>query len=390
MKEHYLDTAATTYVYEEVIEVISNTMRDVYGNPSSVHTKGIQANEIVEKARKTIADYINCEPEEIIFTSGACEANSLAILGYIRNQNHSYIAPFITSSIEHKSIISMLDNFYELSDVKRVSVDEDGLVNIEEFEDILDTYKLINSKNKPLVSIQGANSEIGTIQDIKKFSEIIHKYDGIFHCDATQLFPCKRIDVKELGIDMLSMSGQKIHAPKGIGFLYVRKGIELEPLIYGSQENGLRGGTENVPYIAGLAKAIELLDWKFKVTIRPEIFHVRNYMEQQIKKKINDCIINNDWSICLPNLINVSFKDIDSQSLVTLLDVENIYVSVGSACNSNSVEPSYVLKAIKIPDDYIMGTIRITLPDDFSYEDVDYIVSRIAYYVNNLRMFGEK
>lgn len=389
-REYYLDNAATTEVYSEVIDTISNVMRDVYGNPSSIHRKGNQAQEIVDKARQTIANYINCKPSEIIFTSGACEANSLAILGYTRNQNHSYIAPFITLPIEHKSIVSMLDNFYELSDVKCVSVNEDGLVNIEKLEDMLSTYELINSKNKPLVSIQGANSEIGTIQDIKEISKIVHKYNGIYHCDATQLFPYYRIDVQELGIDMLSMSGQKIHAPKGIGFLYVKEGIELEPLIYGSQEKGIRGGTENVPYIAGLAKAIELLDFKFKVTVKPEIFHVRNYMEHQLKKKIKNCMINNDLGCCLPNLINISFKDIDAQDLITLLDAEDIYVSVGSACNSGSTEPSYVLKAINVPDEYIMGTIRITLPDDFEYDDVDYIVSRITYYVNNLRMFGEK
>ena len=389
-REYYLDNAATTEVYSEVIDTISNVMRDVYGNPSSIHRKGNQAQEIVDKARQTIADYINCKPSEIIFTSGACEANSLAILGYMNeNIDYGFRKCFITSPIEHKSIHSLVKKHEIAFDAKYVNVYDDGLVDCDDLLNILEEQDLIFNFT-PFVSIQGANSEIGTIQDIKKISEIVHKYDGVFHCDATQLFPYKRIDVKELGIDMMSMSGQKIHAPKGIGFLYVKEGIELEPLIYGSQEKGIRGGTENVPYIAGLAKAIELLDFKFKVTVKPEIFHVRNYMEHQLKKKIKDCIINNDWGYCLPNLINISFKNIDAQDLITLLDAEDIYVSVGSACNSGSTEPSYVLKAINVPDEYIMGTIRITLPDNFEYDDVDYIVSRITYYVNNLRMFGEK
>lgn len=391
-REYYLDNAATTEVYSEVIDTISNVMRDVYGNPSSIHRKGNQAQEIVDKARQIIADYINCEPEEIIFTSGACEANSLAILGYMKQRWHG-MTVFCTSPIEHKSIISIVDGYdFETwkadSCFEMLKVDENGFVDNLDMNAIL--ANIYQDGYTPFVSIQAANSEIGTCQNIKEIAEITHRYGGIFHCDATQLFPYQRIDVKKLDIDMMSMSGQKIHAPKGIGFLYVKEGIELEPLIYGSQEKGIRGGTENVPYIAGLAKAIELLDFKFKVAVKPEIFHVRNYMEHQLKKKIIDCMINNDCGCCLPNLINISFKDIDAQDLITLLDAEDIYVSVGSACNSGSTEPSYVLKAINVPDEYIMGTIRITLPDDFEYDDVDYIVSRITYYVNNLRMFGEK
>lgn len=387
-REYYLDNAATTEVYSEVIDTISNVMRDVYGNPSSIHRKGNQAQEIVDKARQTIANYINCKPSEIIFTSGACEANSLAMDGW-KKCHHGF---GLISSIEHKSLMSAWQYVYGEVDRHIIPVDNNGFVNLDRLDEMC--YEIVDIGNEGgfelFVSIQGANSEIGTIQDIKKISEIVHKYNGIYHCDATQLFPYYRIDVQELGIDMLSMSGQKIHAPKGIGFLYVKEGIELEPLIYGSQEKGIRGGTENVPYIAGLAKAIELLDFKFKVAVKPEIFHVRNYMEHQLKKKIKNCMINNDWDCCLPNLINISFKDIDAQDLITLLDAEDIYVSVGSACNSGSTEPSYVLKAINVPDEYIMGTIRITLPDDFEYDDVDYIVSRITYYVNNLRMFGEK
>lgn len=386
-REYYLDNASTTYVYPQVVDEIAKTMNNIYGNPSSLHKKGIQASDVVENSRKIIANYINCKPSEIIFTSGACEANSLAILGYMNASDTWFDRNLIVSPIEHKSIDMIAKKYNAVYDVHYAPIFDDGLIRFDKFEDMLDTMQLTNMK--PFVSIQGANSEIGTIQDIKRISDIVHKYNGVYHCDATQLFPYKRIDVQELGIDMLSMSGQKIHAPKGIGFLYVREGIELEPLIYGSQEKGIRGGTENVPYIAGLAKAIQMLTLKiFKE--KPNIFHVRNYMEHQLKKKINNCMINSDWSYCLPNNINISFKGIDAQDLITLLNMENIYVSSGSACNSGSTEPSYVLKAVNVPDDYIMGTIRITLPDDFEYVDADFIVSRISYYVNSLRMFGEK
>lgn len=393
-EEFYLDNAATTCVAEEVIQSVFETMENEWYNPSSLYTPAQQTKAVVEKARKTIADYINCKPSEIIFTSGACEANSLAICGW-RKKNSGYI---ITSNIEHKSIVSIPNIDYT------IHVDEKGFFNFEELDtlinDVTEFRKDFLSQFSSdigidynftfILSTQAANSEIGTIQDIKRIADIVHKYNGIFHCDATQLFPYQRIDVKKFGIDMLSMSGQKINTPKGIGFLYVKEGIELEPLIYGSQENGLRAGTENVPYIAGLAKAIELLDQKIRPIEKPHIQYVRDYMEGKMLHSIGDCIINGSKNYRLPNNINISFKGIESESLLLMLNQHNIYVSAGSACNSGDSSPSYVLQAIKVPEDYIRGTIRITLPDDFTFDEADYVVGVIKDCVERLRKFGEK
>lgn len=391
-EEFYLDVAATTPVNPIVRDEIFRVMDGVYGNPSSLHQKGIESYAVVEKARKIIADYINCKPSEIIFTSGACEANSLGIMGWY----HKKHGEIITSNIEHKSIISIPNINY------KIHVDKNGFFNIEEFEtlvdDIVELREDIMSQLgmkydfKFILSVQAANSEIGTIQDIAKISKATHRHGGIFHCDATQLFPYQRIDVKKLEIDMMSMSGQKIHAPKGIGFLYVKEGIELEPLIYGSQELQRRAGTENIPYIVGLAKAIELLDKKFKnqTLEQPDIYFVRNYMQNLLCEEIDYCIINGAGiDNRLPNNINISFKGVESESLLLMLNQHNIYVSAGSACNSGDSSPSYVLQAIKVPEDYIRGTIRITLPDDFTFDEADYVVGVIKDCVERLRKFGE-
>lgn len=388
-KEYYLDTAATTYVADEVIDVITDTMRNTYGNPSSIHAKGRQAHEVVSNTTRIIADYINCKPSEVVFTSGACEANSLAILGFIRkNQN----VAVIQSNIEHKSIdLLRYSNAPRDENIlfNRVKVDTDGSVRLDDLESQLAFFQYKHFT--PLVTIQAANSEIGTIQHVKEIAQLVHKYNGIYHCDATQLFPYQKIDVKELGIDMMSVSGQKIHAPKGIGFLYVKQGIELEPLIYGTQNHGVRGGTENVPYIVGLGKAVQLLDKTLseQELVRPQIYYVRNYLMNRIIEDIDNCMINGcRITERLPNNINVSFKGVDAQSLITLLDTEGIYVSAGSACDSNGVSVSHVLQAIKVPQEYIKGTIRITLPDDFDFEDADYVVERLTEHIRLLRKFG--
>lgn len=388
-KEYYLDIAATTYVADEVVDIITDTMRNIYGNPSSIHAKGRQAHEVVNKATKIIADYINCKPSEIVFTSGACEANSLAILGFIRK--HKNVA-VIQSVIEHKSIGLLRDSNTSCDEkilFNRVKVDADGFVQLDDLESQLAFFA--SQHYTTLVTIQAANSEIGTIQHIKEISQLVHKYNGIYHCDATQLFPYQSIDVKELGIDMMSVSGQKIHTPKGIGFLYVKDGIELEPIIYGTQNRGVRGGTENVPYIVGLRKAIQLLDKTLSEQElgHPQVYYVRNYLINRIKENIDSCMINGSFvAERLPNNINVSFKNIDAQSLITLLDTEGIYVSAGSACDAHGMSVSHVLQAIQVPNDYIKGTIRITLPDDFGFEDADYIVERLTEHVRILRKFG--
>ncbi len=370
----YLDNAATTKVHPEVIKTITDTMNNVWGNPSSIHTKGLQAKQILDHSRRAIAKHINCKPNEIIFTSGACEANSLAIQGYMNKHENSVL---ITTPIEHKSIQALCkDNHYN---IKYVQVDNKDSVDLKHLKQLCrESY--LHKYSHMLVSIQSANSEIGTIQDIKSISSIVHQYNGIFHTDATQLFPYQKIDVKELDIDMLSMSGQKINAPKGIGFLYVKNGIELKPIIYGSQMESRRGGTENIPYIAGLSKAITLLKYE-----NIYVQSMRDYLLNKFENSGLDYIINGDLENRLPNNINISFKGIEAESLLLMLDMNDICVSSGSACDSKSIQLSSVLKSIRVPDDYIHGTIRITLSNDITLDELDYVYQEIIESVKRLR-----
>lgn len=368
----YLDNAATTPIHQEVIKVITDTMQ-IYGNPSSIHSKGLEAKGLLNNARKSISQHICCNPNEIIFTSGACEANSLAIQGYMNKYSHSVL---ITTTIEHKSIQKLCaDNNY---DIRFVNVDNKGKVDLNHLEQLCkETY--LNGYSHMLVSIQSANSEIGTIQDVKSISFIVHKYNGVFHTDATQLFPYQKLDMNELDIDMLSMSGQKINAPKGVGFLFVQKDIELKPLIYGSQMKMRRGGTENLPYIVGLAKAIELLKYD-----NTHLLSARDYLLNKFSNSGLDFIVNGDLENRLPNNINISFKGIEAESLLLMLDLNDIYVSSGSACNSNSVEPSAVLRAINVPNEYIRSAIRITLANDITFDELDYVYETFLKCIERL------
>jgi len=370
----FLDNASTTRVNKDVAEVIFDTMINIFGNSSSLHQLGQQAKQILDNSRRSIANHINCKPNEIIFTSGACESNSLAIQGWLNKHKNSVL---ITTPIEHKSIQALCeDNDYNIQYVK---VDNNGRLDLAHLEQLC-SKAYLDGYNHMLVSIQSANSEIGVIQDIKSISSIVHRYNGVFHTDATQLFLYKKMNVKELGIDMLSMSGQKINAPKGIGFLYVKNGIVLKPLIYGSQMEFRRGGTENIPYIAGLAKAIELLTYE-----NTYVQSIKDYLLSKFEHSGLDYIINGDLENRLPNNINISFKDIEAESLLLLLDINGICVSSGSACNSKSIQASSVLKAIGVPDDYIHGTIRITLSNDITFDELDYAYEKIIESVKRLK-----
>lgn len=370
----YFDNAATTKIHPEVIETITDTMTNIWGNPSSIHSKGLEAKLLLDNSRKAISQHINCKQNGIIFTSGACEANSLAICGYMDKHPHSVL---ITTTIEHKSIQSLCkDRNYN---THFVHVDNKGRVDLTHLERLCKEAYL-SGYSHILVSIQSANSEIGVTQDIKSISSIVHKYNGVFHTDATQLFSYQKLNVKELGVDMLSMSGQKINAPKGIGFLYVKGDIDLKPLIYGSQMETRRGGTENIPYIAGLSKAIELIQYE-----NGYVQSIRDYLLDKFEHSGLDYIINGDLENRLPNNISISFKNIEAESLLLLLDMNGICVSSGSACDSKSIQASSVLKAIEVPDDYIHGTIRITLSDDITFDELDYAYEKIIQGVRRLQ-----
>lgn len=370
----YLDNAATTKIHPEVIKTITDTMTNIWGNPSSIHSKGLEAKSLLDNSRRTISQHINCTPNEIIFTSGACEANSLAIQGYMDKYSHAVL---ITTAIEHKSIQALcVDKTYN---TRYVRVDNKGGVDLTHLEQLCKEAYL-SGYSHMLVSIQSANSEIGIIQNIGSISSIVHKYNGVFHTDATQLFPYQKLNVKKLGVDMLSMSGQKINAPKGIGFLYVKDDIDLKPLIYGSQMETRRGGTENIPYIAGLSKAIELIQYE-----NGYVQSIRDYLLGKFQDCGLDYIINGDLENRLPNNISISFKNIEAESLLLLLDMNGICVSSGSACDSKSIQASSVLKAIEVPDDYIHGTIRITLSDDITFDELDYAYEKIIQGVRRLQ-----
>lgn len=369
----YFDNAATTPLHPEVITEITETLETVYGNPSSQHSIGQKAKNLLCRSRTIAANQLNCKPEEIIFTSGACEANSLAIKGYMDYHNTT----LITTKLEHKSILFLCET--EPYDIQYASVDSQGLVRLEELENLCKEI-CFHHNNPFLVSIHAANSETGTIQDITSISTIVHQYNGILHTDATQLFPYTKLDVEKLGIDLLSISGQKLHAPKGIGLLYVRDGISLQPLIYGSQMEYRRGGTENIPYIAGFAKAIQLLDYDNHSTIQ-----MRDYLLSKLKKTQPDCRINGSLIHRLPNNVNVSFPGVEGEGLAMLLDSSGICVSTASACNSISLQPSAVLQELGVPEDYIHGTIRITLPKDTAKHDIDYFITKLNNALSQLR-----
>lgn len=365
----YLDNAATTPVKPEVMQTIMETMKDFYGNPSSIYNYGFESQKILSDSRKKIADKLNCEPEEIIFTSGACEANSLAIYSMMENYSIVYSTP-----IEHKSI-------HMRRRLTTCNVDKEGK--------ILDIP--INTMFTEALSLQYANNEIGTIQDIKglvsKYKEKDKKL--VVHTDATQMIANSPIDVKDLDVDMLSLSGQKIGAPKGIGILYHKKDVKIYPIIYGSQEFGLRGGTENLPYIAGLAKAFELLDYNKVKDIR----ELRNYCYKNLINRIPDIHLNGSPDLTgtyrLSNNLNITIPNVNAEELIIALGLKDICIANGSACNSGSKEPSYVLKAIGLTDEQAFSTIRITFGEQNTREEVDEFIDTIVGLVAMLRKKGK-
>lgn len=368
----YLDNAATTRPKPEVIKAITESLSEDWANPSSKYKPSHKVKRKIEEARKIIANSINAEPQEIYFTSGGSEANCMAIKSMDNPYTHTWV---VTSKIEHKSVISRQrhDNRCE------VSVNKDGLVDIEGLIKWLDRLDAPDRRDADvLVSIQYANNETGVIQDIKRISEIVHKYGYIFHTDAVQAYPHGTIDVKTFGIDMMSVSGHKFGAPKGIGFLYISDsiagGIE-NSLIYGSQERGLRGGTENTPYILGLAKAVEL---KSNV----DLIDKRKYFETELEKI--GCKINCKDSIRLDSIISCTFPEgIVGETMMYYLSFQGIYVSTGSACNSSSQHPSWVLQAIGLTDDEIRRTIRISISEETTKEDIDTTIECMAKIIDD-------
>ena len=366
----YFDNSATTRVKEEVLNEMLPFLSIEYGNPSSMYGIGRSAKRAIEEARKRVASLINCKPEEIYFTSCGSESDNTALKGIADkyNKKGKYI---ITSKIEHPAILHTAQNLERHGyNVTYVDVDKNGIINLEKLQNAINSETI-------LISIMFANNEIGTIEPIEKISEIAHKHGIIFHTDAVQAVGNIPIDVQKLGIDMLSLSGHKLYAPKGIGELYVKKGIEFERFIDGGhQEKNKRAGTENVAQIVGLGKACQIAERNLK-QYEEKLRNLRDYCLQQMKDKNFEFHINGTMEQRLPGNLNVCFENIDSNELILKLDAVGICVSGGSACSSGESKPSHVLTAIGVPSDLAKGALRLTFGDFNTKDDVDYFIENL-------------
>lgn len=378
MKTIYFDHAATTAVAPEVKEAMEQYFCENYGNASSLYELGYKSKEAINIARVNVAKAINTKPNEIYFTSCGSESDNLAIKGVARahRQNRNHI---ITSRIEHPAVLNTCRQLEkEGFKVTYLDVDKNGFIDLEELKNS------INSKTI-LVSIMFANNEVGTIEPIKEISRIVHSNNAIFHTDAVQAVGNIKIDVKEMGIDLLSMSAHKFYGPKGVGALYVRDGIDFIQLQNGGhQENDKRAGTENVAGIVGLGKAIEIANDNVMHN-NGKLLNLRNYCIEQIKNRIPYIRINGDLNSRLPGNINISFLYVNGKDLVKLLAKKGICTSSGSACSSGLPQPSHVLLAMGLSEDIASSALRITLGKENTKEDIDYFVDELEKIVVNLR-----
>ena len=377
----YADNAATTKMSRTAIDTMVKYMEETYGNPSSLYMIGQEAKEALEEARETVAKVINAEPREIIFTSGGSEADNQAIvsaaaIGAKKGKKH-----IISSAFEHHAVLHTLARMEkEGFEVTLLDVHEDGLVRPEEVEAAI-------RDDTCLVTIMAANNEIGTIQPIREIGRICREHGVIFHTDAVQAIGHIKIDVKEDNIDMLSASAHKFHGPKGTGFLYVKKGITLTNIIEGgAQERGKRAGTENVPGIMAMAAALK----EAAENMDSAASRVRGMRDRLIAglKEIPHSAINGDEEKRLPSNVNFCFEGIEGESLLLLLDQKGISASSGSACTSGSLDPSHVLLAIGRVHDVAHGSLRLSLGEDTTEEEVDYLVKSVAEVVKYLRSFS--
>lgn len=384
----YLDTAATVRPCKEVVDAAMPYLQDEFYNPSAIYSGGVRVKRAIDNSRESIAGFINADANEIFFTSGSSESNCWAIQGYVlAGMMDISTTSIVTTKIEHKSIMECVDAMEQLGnstyycDVTYLDVDKEGFVNMEQLESVFKDREEPNYYDI-LVSIQMANNEVGTIQNIKAISDVVHKYGGVLHVDATQAFGHIPIDVKAMGIDMLSASAHKIGGFKGVGLLYKKKNIELQPIIYGSQNAGYRGSTENCFGIVGFAKAVELASEEMEDKLALSV--KRDYFISELTR--NGCKLNGASVHRLPNNINVMLPEgIGSEELLYMLDLDDIQCSAGSACNSHSKKPSYVLKALGLTDEQAARSIRFTISSDITYEAIDYVVEKIVKIMKIIR-----
>lgn len=372
----YLDNAASTQIHENVLESMLPYLKEQYGNPSSIHRYGRLAHKAIEKARKQIAQLINADPTEILFTSGGTESNNTALYGISEKRPNSQI---ITSSIEHDAILEpckrLAKNGY---DIVYISVDDKGMVNLEVLEKSL-------SDNTCLVSIMFANNEVGTIEPISKIAKLCNEKNIPFHTDAIQAIGKIPIDVKKLGIDLLSISSHKINGPKGIGALYVRKGIDIDPIILGGgQENGLRSGTENVANIVGFGKACEIANLNLSENIS-HMKKLRDILVLKILKEIPGVTLNGHPENRLPNNAHFTFLGVAGEDLIIKLDEYGIAASTGSACSVHTQKASHVLEAMGYSYEQITGSLRLTLGLYNTESQIDETVNILKKVTTELR-----
>ena len=401
MKEVYLDHAATTYLDPRVKEAMEPYGEIEYGNPSSLYRPGRRAKDALDLARATIAEILRCKPEELIFTGGGTESINLAILGTARfyekpithnlepKTSHGHL---ITTKIEHHAVLHAMEALQkEGFEITYLEVDEDGLVDPDDIKKEL-------REDTILVSIMYANNEIGTIEPIAEIANVIREFKKknlqpttynlqppFFHTDACQATGALEMDAQKLGVDLLSLNASKMYGPKGVGALFIKKGVRVKPIIYGGgQENNLRSGTENVSGIVGFAKAFEIAQ-KEREAENSRLTRLRDYLIKRLTTEIPKVVLNGDPIKRLPNNVNVSVLDIEGEAVILYLDAKGIYISTGSACTSTTLDPSHVILAIGKPYEYAHGSLRFTLGKRTTLEDLDYVMKVFPEVVEKLR-----
>ena len=385
MPKIYLDHAATTYLDRRVFEAMKPYLWDIYGNPSSIHYEGRKAKYAIYQTRKKIAGILNCQPIEIIFTGSGTESCNLAILGlseaFKKEKGH-----IITTKIEHSAVLRPCEKLEkEGFKVTYLPVDKEGLIDISDLE------KAIRPETF-LVSVMYANNEIGTIQPIKEIGSLIKKINNkrpasriYFHTDACQTAGFFDLDTNKLGVDLLTLNSSKIYGPKGVGLLFARQGTPLRPIILGGgQERGLRSGTENLPGIIGLGKALEIVH-KSKTKESKRLSGLRDYLIEGIQRRIPKTILNGHPKKRLPNNVNISILDIEGEAALLWLDKYGIFASTGSACDSQSLDPSHVILALGRPYSHAHGSLRFSLGEKTKKKDIDYLLKVLPKIVKRLR-----
>ncbi len=376
--KYYFDNAATTPVRKEVLDKMLPFFSENYGNPSSVYEIGARSKTYINEARKKVADAIGCDPKELFFTSCGSEADNWAIKGaaFANRKKGNHI---ITSAIEHHAVLHTLQYLEKQGfEVTYLPVNEFGEISLDDLKNAIKDTTI-------LITVMFANNEIGTIEPIEEIAKIAKEHGILFHTDAVQAIGAVEIDVKKMGIDMLSMSGHKFNGPKGVGALYVRRGVKIDNFVHGGgQENGRRAGTENTPGIIGLAEAIEIATKNIPEKAK-KISELRDYAIAEIEKRIPYCRLNGHRTKRLCGNINFSFEFIEGESLLLMLDIKGVAASSGSACTSGSLDPSHVLLGIGLKHEIAHGSLRISLGYQNTKEEIDYLLDILPSIVQRLR-----